>query len=103
MQTELRAFLKILRDEIFVGTEYWNKFFFEMLKYAYGEQKQLDWAFKTSYLFVEKEEEDLTQRIAFSPDNFNPVLEYMEEAKSYTAKVREYKDGKKTQQNISTK
>ena len=96
LQTELRAFLKILRDEIFVGTEYWNKFFFEMLKYAYGEQKQLDWAFKTSYLFVEKEEEDLTQRISFSPDNFNPVLEYMEEAKSYTAKVREYKDGKKT-------
>ena len=26
LQTELRAFLKILRDEIFVGTEYWNKF-----------------------------------------------------------------------------
>ena len=44
-----------------------------MLKYAYGEQKQLDWAFKTSYLFVEKEEEDLTQRIAFSPDNFNRI------------------------------
>ena len=96
LQTELRAFLKILRDTIFVGTEYWNKFFFEMLKYSYGEQKQLDWAFKTSYLFVEKEEEDLNTRINFSPDNFNPVLEYMEEAKAYTAKIREYKDAKKT-------
>jgi len=96
LQNELRKFLELLRDDIFVGTEYWNKFFFEMLKYAYGEQKQLDWAFKTSYLFVEKEEEDLNKRISFSPDNFNPVLEYMEEAKAYTAKVREYKDAKKT-------
>ena len=96
LQSELRKFLEILRDEIFKGTEYWNKFFFEMLKYAYGEQKQLDWAFKTSYLFVEKEESDLNKRISFSPDNFNPVLEYMEEAKAYTAKVREYKDAKKT-------
>ena len=46
--------------------------------------------------FVEKEEEDLNTRINFSPDNFNPVLEYMEEAKAYTAKIREYKDAKKT-------
>ena len=65
LQSELRKFLEILRDEIFKGTEYWNKFFFEMLKYAYGEQKQLDWAFKTSYLFVEKEESDLNKRISF--------------------------------------
>ena len=96
LQAELRAFLVLLRDTVFAGTEYWNKFFFEMLKYAYGEQKQLDWAFKTSYLYVEKEEEDLNTRIDFSPDNFNPVLDYMEEAKAYTAKIREYKDGKKT-------
>ena len=96
LQAELRAFLVILRDKVFAGTEYWNKFFFEMLKYVYGEQKQIDWAFKTSYLFIEKEEQDLNTRIDFSPDNFNPVLEYMEEAKAYTAKIREYKDGKKT-------
>ena len=96
LQAELRTFLKILQDDIFKGTENWNKFFFAMMKYAVGEQKQLDWAFKTSYVYVEKEEEDLMQTVAFKPDNFEPVLEYMEEAKAFTAKIREYKDGKKT-------
>jgi len=67
-----------------------------MLKYAYGEQPQLDWAFKTSYVYVSKEEEDLTLRQGFTPDNFDSVIEYLNEAKPYTAKVREYKDGKRT-------
>ena len=96
MSTELRKVLEDLRDVVFRGTNLWNKFFFEMLNYAYGEQLQLDWAFKTSYVYVNKEEEDLTLRKGFKPDNFETVKEYLNEAKPYSAKVREYKDGKKT-------
>lgn len=96
MQAELRAFLETLRDNIFSGTSLWNEVFFEMLRYAAAEQPELDWAFKTSYLFVEKEEEDLIQRKGFNPDNFTPVLEYLNEVKPFTAKIRDYTDGKKT-------
>ena len=93
---ELRDFLYICKNRLFEGTNLWNKFFFSMLKFAYGEQLQLDWAFKSSYIYVDKEESDLTERVGFKPDNFESVKEYMDEAKPYTAKIREYKDGKKT-------
>jgi hypothetical protein len=71
------------------------------------EQKQLSWAFKTSYLYIEKEENDLTNLNGFKADNFQKVLDYMNEVKPFSAKVREYKDGKKApvdvigQNNIS--
>ena len=94
LSNELRLLLLALRDKVFVGTNLWNKLFFALMKYAYSEQKQLDWAFKTSYVFVEKEEQDLIEINGFKVDNFDKVLQYFDEVKPYTAKVREYKDGK---------
>jgi len=96
LSAELRSVLIALRDKVFVNTNKWNKLFFAMLKHAYMEQNQLDWAFKTSYLYVEKEEDDLIAVSGFKPDNFQKVLDYMNEVKPYTSKIREYKDGKKT-------
>jgi hypothetical protein len=95
LSAELRAFLTALVDTVFVNNENWNTVFFEMLKYAYAEQHQLSWAFKTSYIYIEKEEEDLIPSVGFKPDNFAKVIEYMNEVKPYTAKIREYKDGKR--------
>ena len=107
LSSELRLILTALRDNVFTTTSHWNEVFFEMMKHAYMEQKQLSWAFKTSYLYVEKEENDLTAINGFKADNFQKVLDYMNEVKPYSAKIREYKDGKKTpvdligQNNIS--
>jgi hypothetical protein len=94
MATEIRALLSSLRDNVFATTSVWNDLFFEMVKYAYVEQGQLSWAFKSTYLFIEKQERDLQQFAGFSPDNFDRILEYMNEVKPYNAKIREYKDGK---------
>ena len=94
LQTELRALLFVLKDILFVGTANINKIFFSLMKYALGEQQELDWAFKTSYIYVEKAEQDLDQPIGFRPSNFESVLEYLNEVKPYSAKIREYKDGK---------
>ena len=107
LSSELRLLLTALKDNVFTSTSTWNEVFFELLKYAYLEQQQLDWAFKTSYLYIEKEEDDLIEFNGFKPDNFQRVLDYMNEAKPYTSKIREYKDGKRTpvdligQNNIS--
>ena len=96
LSSELRHILVALRDRVFVNSVHWNELFFELMKYAYMEQGQLSWAFKTSYLFIEKEEDDLVQFTGFKPDNFQKVLDYMSEVKPYNAKIREYKDGKRT-------
>ena len=107
LSSELRLLLNTLKNNVFENTSTWNEIFFELLKYAYLEQKQLDWAFKTSYLYIEKEEDDLIEFNGFKPDNFQKVLDYMNEVKPYSSKIREYKDGKKTpvdligQNNIS--
>ena len=107
LATELRLFLVALRDVVFDGTELWNTFFFEMVKHAHMEQQQLDWAFKTTFLYVDKEEEDLVKFTGFKADNFQKVLDYMNEVKPYSAKIREYKDTKRApleiigQNNIS--
>lgn len=92
---ELRILLNILRNSIFNDIGLWNKVFFEMLKHAYAEQTQLSWAFKTSYLYIEKDEEDLIPTNGFKPDNFARIIEYMNEVKPFTAKIREYRDGKR--------
>lgn len=92
---ELRTLMNILRSPIFNDIGLWNKVFFEMMKYAYVEQPQLSWAFKTSYLYIEKDEEDLIPTNGFKPDNFARIIEYMNEVKPYTAKIREYRDGKR--------
>lgn len=94
MALEIRAVLTALIERVFVDTVYWNKIFFELLKYAYMEQEQLSWAFKTTYLYVEKEEQDLVQINGFKPDNFDKILSYLNEVKPFSAKIRDYKDGK---------
>ena len=94
---ELSKVAKSKNDLIRIEKEFYRHFtdvFFEMLKYAYMEQRQLEWAFKTTYLYVEKEEQDLIQISGFKPDNYQAILDYMDEAKPYSSKIREYRDGK---------
>lgn len=97
MGMEIRAILVALYKDIFVNTYsiHWNKFFFEMLKYAYAEQGELDWAFKTTYLKVVKEETDLIPFKGFKVDNFDKAIDYFNEVKPYSSKIRNYSDIKK--------
>jgi hypothetical protein len=100
---ELRYLLLALKDQVFANSSKWNQLFFAMMKHAYSEQQQLDWAFKTSYLYVEKDEQDLIQYAGFKPDNFENILAYMNEVKPYSAKVREYADTKSAPVEIIAK
>ena len=91
---EIRGILYALYNNVFVGTysEYWNKFFFKMLKHAYAEQGELDWAFKTTYLKIVKRETDLIPFKGFKVDNFDKAIEYFNEVKPYSSKIRNYSD-----------
>ena len=94
---EVREILNVLYKHVFVNTYsvHWNRFFFEMLKYAYAEQGELDWAFKTTYLKIVKEETDLIPFKGFKIDNFDKAVEYFNEVKPYSSKIRNYSDIKK--------
>ena len=101
---EIRNILVALYEKVFTNTYeiHWNKFFFEMLKYAYAEQGELDWAFKTTYLKVVKEETDLIPFKGFKVDNFDKAIEYFNEVKPYSSKIRNYSDIKKAPVEILT-
>ena len=100
--SEIRQILFALYKNVFVGSghTYWNKFFFSMMKHAYAEQGELDWAFKSTYLKVEKEETDLIPFKGFKVDNFDKAVDYFNEVKPYSSKIRNYSDIKKTPVDI---
>lgn len=89
---ELRNILTALRDDIFIGdleTEY-NKLFFSSLRYAFSEQPNVDWAFKTSFVRAKHNLGSLEQKVTFQNDNLENYEDYVNEVKPYHTKVREY-------------
>ena len=89
---ELRNILTGLRDHIFINTlavEY-NNLFFASMRYAFAEQPSVDWAFKTSFLKAKHNAGDLQQKITFQNDSLPSYEKFVEEAKPYKTKVREY-------------
>ena len=94
---EIRNVLLALYNNVFVGSSrvYWNRFFFDMVKYAYSEQTELNWAFKTTYLNIVKEETDLVPLKGFKVDNFDKAIDYFNEVKPYSSKIQNYSDIKK--------
>jgi len=89
---ELRNILTALRDDIFIGeleTEY-NRLFFAGLRYAFAEQPNIDWAFKTSFVRAKHNLGSLAQKVTFQNDNLENYEDYVNEVKPYHTKVREY-------------
>jgi hypothetical protein len=70
---------------------YANKLFFVLVKYALREQKYLDWAFKTSFLTVDHKVTQFEQWPNYQPDNTTYFIDYINEAKPYHTKIREYR------------
>jgi hypothetical protein len=89
---ELYRILLALKDDIFVNNlkVYWNKFFFAAVKYAFTEQKLLDWAFKTSFINVTNTVGSLDQRPVYKLDNEKYFEEYVNEVKPYHTNIRNY-------------
>ena len=89
---ELRNILNAMRDNIFVGeNQYlWNSWFFSMVRYALSEQRQLDWAFKSSFIKVKNTVAALEERPVYALDVDNSLEDYIKEVKPYHTKIREY-------------
>ena len=90
--TELRIILETLRDVILINNlkiEY-IKIFFNSVYYVLSEQLYTDWCFKTSFLKVNHNVGTLKQRITFQSDEVDSYESYLEEAKPYKTKIREW-------------
>ena len=60
-----------------------NQIFFSMLNYSLAEQENIDWAFKTSLIFVKGFDEELSQSPIQKQDQIDNIFEYLKEAKPY--------------------
>ena len=90
--TELRIILETLRDNILVGDlrlEYIN-LFFNSVYYVLSEQLYTDWCFKTSFLKINHIIGSLKPRITFKSDEVSSYESFLEEAKPYKTKIREW-------------
>jgi len=91
-EIELENALFAIKNDIFSGplAVCWNKLFFKSVRYAMGEQKFLDWAFKTSFISVKNLAGELDQRPVYKFQNSQYYEEYLNEIKPYHTKIRNF-------------
>jgi hypothetical protein len=89
---ELRNIVAALRDDIFIGDleQEYNKLFFAGIRYAFSEQSNIDWAFKTSFVRAKHNLGTLRQKTNYQNDNLENYEDYVKEVKPFSTKVREY-------------
>jgi hypothetical protein len=89
---EIRSIINALKDDIFINelNGNFNNLFFVMVNYLFGEQKYVDWIFKTSFISVTHQLRELAQFPNYIKDNQTYYQEYINEVKPYSSKVREY-------------
>jgi flagellar basal body rod protein FlgC len=61
-----------------------------MVKSAFKQSQVIDWAFKTSFLYLGGYSETLRQSPVAFKDQIDNVIAYLEEVKPYHVKIREY-------------
>jgi hypothetical protein len=89
---ELRNILRAVKEDIFIN-EYaveWNLLFFTSLRYVFSEQKNIDWAFKTSFINAIHNVGPFEQKISYRNDNLESFQQYIDEIKPYRTTIREY-------------
>jgi hypothetical protein len=89
---EIKIILNTIKNNIFVddlAVDY-KELFFASLRYAYSEQKFVDWAFKTSFVRSKHNLGNLTQKPTYQNDNLDSYRQYIDEAKPYRSKIREF-------------
>lgn len=89
---ELFYILTAIKDDLFVDSMkiYWNQLFFKAVRYAFSEQKNLDWAFKTAFISVINTLGSLDQKHTYKLQNSVNYENFLEEIKPYHTKIRRF-------------
>ena len=86
---EIEFILNTMRTKLFDSLQK-NSLFFAMVKSAFKQSINIDWAFKTSFLYLGGYSENLRQSPVAFKDQIDNVIAYLEEVKPYHVKIREY-------------
>ena len=89
---ELTYMLNALRDDLFINQlkVHWNLFFFKAVKFAFTEQKLLDWAFKTSFISITNLAGSLGQPVVYKLTSSTNFEQYIKEVKPYHTQLRTF-------------
>ena len=90
---ELRNILVAIQQDLFNNTElgvYQSRLWLKAVKYALKEQKNLDWAFKTTFIDVKNLAGALDQRPTYKLQNSQYYEDYINEVKPYHTKIRNF-------------
>lgn len=89
-QLAIKTIVDILKTEIFSRLET-NLMFFKMINYVFSEQLNVDWAFKTTYIVGEGLNQTATQSPVFIFNRSQAFIDYIQEAKPYHTKLRDFR------------
>lgn len=103
LRQELREILISLRDVLFINQQSANvnKIYISAVNYAFSEQQNLDWAFKTTYIVLLQEGRTLRPTQVLSAEVQDEFIEYIKEAKPYHTKLRKTITTVKTEIDIA--
>lgn len=89
-QTELFVILDTLRYDVFKDNlkVNYNKLWFTMLYYTFTDQKQVDWAYKTTYIQVKVKERGDAQANIYHGADIENVVNYVKTVKPFHTKLR---------------
>lgn len=101
---ELRELIEAIRTQVFINERKnsENLLFFAMLNYVFSEQNDVDWAFKTTYIFLDQTGQTLAQPRVFQEDPFDSALDYITEIKPYQTKIRDFRITRETELDAAT-
>jgi hypothetical protein len=91
-ETEILNILNALKQDIFINelAANWTGLFFAAVRYAFSEQKILDWAFKTSFINVKNTGAFLDQRPVYKFQTSQYFNDYLNEVKPYHTQIRSF-------------
>ena len=88
----------IFTENLFVNV---NMMFFAMIRYVLAEQDSVDWIFKTSYVKLAVTEKGIKQEVKYKKDFVTNVLDYFNEIKPYSTKIRDFLSVKEIQMDVA--
>lgn len=89
---ELRQLLNAFRTEVMVDAYLvdQNELFFSMINYVMSEQRNPNWVFKTSYIYIKENNLPLSQNQLYIPDQIGNIIQYITDSKPYHTQIRDY-------------
>ena len=92
---EFGEIVTALREDIFIDNYAvnYNRLFFDMVRYIFSENNNVDWIAKSSYIYIDNLDVDsLKQQPYLDLDKVQQYIDYINEVKPYRTKIRQVID-----------